>query len=498
MRRSLARTAALALLLAASGCGDPDLWARYRAEREFWIAERSVNRLFVQPRAARPMDFVRAERAYGQIVQDFPPARWARPGGSRVALDVAEISGRATLALARLADIQGRRDEAVAGYGRVVETWHLLPALSLDAEVLRAGAYERAGQDEAALAAWERIARGYAPVYESDGVVEHAVFDAVRRLALGWEAMGRVARRDSLLEAEVTRLDQAVGRQQGREAAAPLLDALGDAHEMRGDVDAARAAWRQALAMPATPAARETRVLAMGERWIDAGRPDSALRWANWAASGFGRHGRLKGLTQMARCQQLGGRPDSALAIYDQILTEFRRDDDATAEARFQRAVIYEASDRWMQARSEFSALCAAQPTHPRALEAWARVVQHLRREGDVDMANLEATHGLATLDGLLATQHDENVKRRVGEARVAVMLAQARIREAIEALRSVWGASGISTEGAALGATAAAAAAANLRDEALARSLWQILAESAPDPDLRREARRELGQLPS
>jgi tetratricopeptide (TPR) repeat protein len=374
-----------------------------------------------------------------------------------------------------------------------VEDLPHLSGITLEAEVRRAQILERTGDEAGALSAWERVARGYEPVDGAAGEVRVEVLEATGRLARGWEAAGAEARRDSMLEAEVVRLEAAAEKQHGRGGAAGLLDAVGEVQEMRGDLDAARNAWRRALAEPAPDSARARRVLEMGERWLRAERPDSAMAWARWPLGQFFGDARRDALDLQARAWRAVGLPDSALAVYDRILAEFNRDPDATAEARFQRALVLEERDRWMQARAEFSALCASQPTHPRALEAWVRVVTHLEHAGERDMANLEARHALDAMDGLLATQHDEAVRRRVGETRAAVMLAQGKPREAIEALRTVWNVSGLSLEGSALGARVAAAASAELHDEALARSLWQILAERAPDPEIRRQARAQL-----
>jgi tetratricopeptide (TPR) repeat protein len=239
-------------------------------------------------------------------------------------------------------------------------------------------------------------------------------------------------------------------------------------------------------------------VLTLGERWLAGGRPDSALRWAEWASEGFGRIARAEALDLAARSEMRAGRPDSALAVWNVILVEFERDPDATASARFSRAEALEATDRWTQARTELSALCAAQPTHPRALDAWVRVVTHYRREGEIELARIEAEHALGTFTLLLTSQHDPGVRRRVGEARVGVLLALGRTREAIEALREVWSGEGVSPAGAILGAQAARNAGSELHDEALARSLWQILAERAPDPEVRREAAAALERRPS
>ena len=59
-------------------------------------------------------------------------------------------------------------------------------------------------------------------------------------------------------------------------------------------------------------------------------------------------------------------------------------------------------------------------------------------------------------------------------------------------AFASYLAATAVTRQVAALGAEAARIAGTRLHDEALARSLWQILAKRAPDPDLRRRAAAE------
>ena len=74
--------AAAAVLVLLAGCGDSELWERWRAERAFWHAQREVERILVRPQVAKPSDFVRAEAGFRSIVRDFPASRWARAGAT--------------------------------------------------------------------------------------------------------------------------------------------------------------------------------------------------------------------------------------------------------------------------------------------------------------------------------------------------------------------------------------------------------------------------------
>ena len=92
---------AMALLAGTlSGCGRAELWARDRADREFWRARRSLQRIEINPAIASEYDYDRAIEAFDRVVTRFPAQRWARPEGLRDPLtrDVALVSGRAMLA----------------------------------------------------------------------------------------------------------------------------------------------------------------------------------------------------------------------------------------------------------------------------------------------------------------------------------------------------------------------------------------------------------------
>jgi len=487
MRRSLPPLIALLGALALSGCGDPLLWARWRAERSAWRADREVMRIFVNPRVARPEDFQRAERAFQRVARDFPAASWVDRPEPR-ARDVAEISGQASLALARLAELQGRTGEALREYARISETWKSYPELRLDALDHLGSALDDSGRTDDALIPWEAAAREFPAWDSTHQEVRVPVLEAPLRLAKIWTSRGQTVRRDSTLVDAERKLEAAVAETRNPGADAMLLDAIAQGRRARGDVSGAIETWRRTLQVPGPDTTRARRILRMGERQLEAGRPDSSIRYSKWAAS-FEGLARLPALELLADGFRQAGHPDSALDVYAGIMNDFSRDNDASARARYQRAMVLEGMGRWEQARSELSSLCASQPTHPLALESWTHVVEHYQRLGEKELARIEGDHGVAALDMLISTQHDEQLRVRTTEAKAAVQLADLRIADAASTLRKLWAAGPVTMPGAELGAAAARAASTQLHDAALARGLWQILSERSPDADVRREA---------
>ena len=411
--------------------------------------------------------------------------------------DVGEISARAALAAARLAELQARGEEAVAGYEKVEREWGALPELVLEAAVLRASALEVLSRDDEAHGVWESVSRRFEILDSAHATVRAPVVSAGLRVAEGWNERRRIPVRDSTLRSEEKRYRQALERVPDGPAATGLLDAIAEARSMRGDLDGALGAAREALFRigPDADSAKARRVQAIAERLFEAGRWDSARAYARWNQTAFHRLLRLPALELEARAWTRARRPDSALATYDRILDEYGSRPDADAEARFQRALLLEAIDQWTLARSEFSALYAAHPSHPRALESWAQVVAHHRRAGEMELARIEADHALAAIDQWIDIQHDESERGRAREARIRVQLEAGNTREAITDLQTLWNAVGLTPASARLGERAAEAADRELRDAALARNLWQILSGRAPDMGLRRRAAKALAR---
>ncbi len=487
-----------AALLALAGCGDAEHRERWRAERASWHAQREVDRILVRPQVAKPSDFARAEAGFRAIVAEFPAARWGAPGARGMTAEIGRISARSAVALARLAELQNRTAEALAGYRSAESAWTAYPDVALEAAMLAAATRTRI-DDPGAPAAWEHLARTYAADDPTTGEPRGAWLEAARQLADGFEAAGRTASRDSVLRAEEQTAERWLGAHAGHPASPLWMDAIAEARSRRGDAAGALAVERGALAQDFRLAAPERlrRILDLGERSLAAGRADSAMTYARWADREFEGIDRLRPLDLEARAFRVAGERDSALGVYDRILTEFPRREGEAAEARYQRAVLLEELDRWPLARSEYSALFAASPTHPRALQSWQRVILHERAAHQEELARIETEHALGALDQLIAMQHDEGERARTREARIGVLLAAGRTREGIRDLQDLWAAAGVTMTSGPLGETAAHEAETGLHDPALARSLWQILARSSPDRELRGRASAVLARTP-
>ena len=110
-RRWIVAIVALTLL---SGCGDPDLWARWQAQRGLWRANRAADVLMLRPGRLDPTEWTRLETGFRSISDAYPAGRWAgramNPGPAR---DVALASSQASLVLGELAARAGHDELAV-------------------------------------------------------------------------------------------------------------------------------------------------------------------------------------------------------------------------------------------------------------------------------------------------------------------------------------------------------------------------------------------------
>ncbi|MBI1799887.1 MAG: hypothetical protein HYR73_09425, partial [Candidatus Eisenbacteria bacterium] len=185
------RTAAFALgLIVIVGCADPALWPRWVAERDFWHARRLVDRIRVNPRFAKDSDYERAAEAFSSIGRRFPPSAWGHPALPGAARDVAIAAGRSAIAIAKLDEMRGRVESALAGYARAEQEWRAVPSVALEAAIARALVLERAGRASEALEAWGGIAAGYPMVDDERGEVIEPVMDAPLRVAAALERAG--------------------------------------------------------------------------------------------------------------------------------------------------------------------------------------------------------------------------------------------------------------------------------------------------------------------
>jgi len=485
---------ALAVLLA--GCGDPALWARYRAERDLWRARRTVERVALRPAMASPADIARARDALEAISRRYPIARWA-PAAARgpgAARDVVLIAGRAQLALGRIDEMESRLPQALERYARMSDLGYASPELEREAAEARAVASEHAGHPADAYASWARLCEIAPLIDPASGHALPVALEAPQRAAEQLANLGREAAADSLLDAASARLRAALAEPGlGPRDRAELYFALAGQRQSRGDLDGALDAMRGALGTGLASGPAQRTILSLGEQSLAAGRADSARIYARWAAAAPGALPPRDALLLEARAWQVSGPPDSALEAWGNLLDAYPKAQDEAAEARFQRGLILEGLGRWAQARTELHALAASQPTHPRAFEAQVHIVQHHARLGEMELARLEGRRAIEVMDQMIATQHDDEVQQRARRARADIWLAMGETGAAADALDDLWTRYPSGPVGAQAGLDAARLL-SGLGRRARADSIFAKLARDADDPAVRAAARATYG----
>jgi tetratricopeptide (TPR) repeat protein len=481
-----------------AGCGSSELWSRYGAERLFWRARKQVDRLQLNPSFVTDADYDRAAAAFRRVTNRFPASEWARPErlARPYARDVASLSGRSVIGLARIAEMRGRMEEAIAGYTEALENYRGVPAVALEASLALARALERSGRMSEANVAWLEIGRAFAMVDSATGDPVLPVLDAPLRVARQLAGEGRKTAADSVLVEASARYETALVEQTGRRAAPELWSRLSEARADLGDTDGSLWALRSALVEPAAEDLAPQLVLALADRALRGGRPDSALAYARWAETGFRGRVRQDALLLEGRIFEAAARPESALAVYETFIGDYPKSMDAVAGARFRRGVIYENLGHWQQARTEYRALVAGHPTHELSFAALERIVAWHLAKGEDELARIEGRRGIESLEHLLATQHDDDVQMLARRGRAELLDRVGDPAEACDALADVWKRYPDTPAGVAAAIRAAQIAETRLREPERALEIYEELAGHAGNPDTQRAARAAAERL--
>jgi hypothetical protein len=496
-RAAVAAIAAVCVLAALAGCGgDPDLWARYHAERLLWKARRAVAiaRLGLHDPAGNAA--ARAAGALDRVVSAYPPDRWA--AGEALARprarDVARLSGTAALLRAAL-DERAEHDEAAElRYADAAAAYAAIDSVAVAARVGEARVLERLGSNDAAAAAWIELAH-HAAELDSAGVAPWssrlaAPREAVRLLSL----LGRAAQADSVRASAATRLAAAAGRSAGTPVADDLWDTLAQLQRQSGRYDEARAALRAALSEPGADERRPERVLQLAILSRESRLPDTALVYATWAARDFAGPVALEASRALAHAWEDAGVADSALAVYKRLIEGLPPLGDLAARARLDRARLLDTMGHWEAARAELRALAMMQPTHPCGVAALVEIVRHHVREHEAVFAGVETKHAMDTFEHMLATQGDPGVRLETMMARADVFALTGRPLDAQREYSAAWRQQRSLAAAAKAGWRAARLADSALGDPPVARELYLELARHAADLDVRWQARQHLG----
>jgi tetratricopeptide (TPR) repeat protein len=442
MRRVTRHPGLVALLAAsclAAGCGDENVWARWRAEQSLYRARSLERRLLKPGRSPGPAAYARVEARYELIVSRFPAARWAGAlAETGPARQVGAATAEAALALVGLEALQGRDSSAAVRAARAESAFAERPDIVARAAVARRRALARLGRfDEALeerrrLAAMDPVARPGPPRLIAD------VLTAPLDLAAELRERGAAAEADSVLARAARRFAGAMPRLEDEDQVR-LCDAIVPLCAARGDARGALLASRFSLLhSPAWQA--PDRVKAMAATAYDAGAPESVQAYSRWAAT-LSDMRRVRGQAWLAEAhawEQLG-RPDSALARYDAVLSGWADPGVVGAPARYGRATLLERIGQWDRARGDYLALAAAWPSEPLAFRSLVRIVRHEFDAGEPERARASGQAALAAIGPILEHDRDPIVQRAGRIARAELITALTGGLAAEEALLDLW-----------------------------------------------------------
>jgi tetratricopeptide (TPR) repeat protein len=475
------------------------LWARYRAERSLWYANRILERLRLGL-SDKPAELaVDASVQLDRIIESFPASTWATPDAlrRRMAADVARISGTAGLWRAQVDEDAGRQALAEREYETTGHDFTHLDAIAVPAAAGAGRCLERLDREEEAVeirrSALQRpwVDPAVADVYPD---MPGLATDHVRLL----EWLGRSADADSVRTTLLAMLSRERRRWTGKPAACDLAVAAADLEASGGHLDAARQTLRYAMA-EAAPAARRGEILvALARRSREAVAPDTVAAYAAWAAREF--PGPIEAETQLelARAWQAAGVAETALEVYKRLIDSMPQTAEVSAIARHERAALLERLDRWEAARSELRTLATLQPGHALGLDAQVAIVRHNVRAGEMELARIEGRQAIDALDRLLLVQRDAGVQRQARAARAEVLALIGKPREALHAYAQLW-ALAPGTPEADWGGWHALMIADTALGDRQAASRWAgQLATRAQDLEVRRRAQRRHAEYAS
>ncbi|MEA3409129.1 MAG: tetratricopeptide repeat protein [Candidatus Eisenbacteria bacterium] len=190
----LAGAVAFALLAGSLGCGtDPGLRDRYAAEKLAWRAAKAVQAMRANPGLATDEMRENVADIYGEIVDRFPPPDDASVL-SQAQLDVAAIVARSRMELAEIAVGSEDMDEAVRLYASVRDGYSYNRDLSVEASVALAKITELSGHWEDAVAVYEGLMSDWPPARDEAAIPDARILRAPIRVATGYFAREEEAR----------------------------------------------------------------------------------------------------------------------------------------------------------------------------------------------------------------------------------------------------------------------------------------------------------------
>ncbi len=440
MRRSRWILAVLALFVVGCSSG-ADVGRRYRAERALWKANKAWEELAIRPDLIQDEQRLAVADRFEEIADRYGavPATTDTSVASLALRETRAIAARAKLSAAQMVAAQGDLERADRIYAEIEQEFTDLPGMAGDASLNRAVLAEGDSRPDDAIASYQRVVDTVEPHTGVRGV-EGTVLQIPLRIA----RMKAEAAPDTTAAARAPYYDDAKayyakviadhpGTALALEARSRLVDVATDLRRWNDAVEQLRILDEESRRIePPAGDPGEVR-FALAEAQLKVGQADSSRSTLQSLLRDDPESAYApRALITLAMRAYTDGRPDDALALLDQVVSEYGDDEDNVATALLQKARILDRTDRWAEALDIYRALPREHPVTEPALLAPLEIAAHYGRVGDADARAQALTAAEESYRKALERYPSEQFAASVRAKLTEIYLTEKRYREAM------------------------------------------------------------------
>ena len=382
---------ALALLAGLLGCGsEPGLRDRYVAEKLVWKASKAVHAMRANPGLATDEMRERVADIYGEIIDRFPPPDDAS-ALSQAELDVAAIAARSRMELAEMAVQSEDTEEAVRLYDSVREGYSYDRDLAIEASIALAEVTELDGRWEDAVAVYERLMADWPPAQAQMGTPDARILRAPIRVAAGYVSRGDEVRgRDWFDRARDYYSDRA-DEWPGTRTAELAMSFRAETFLMEERWGDAAAAYEELDRDYGHDANRPVIWLTLADIYANKLNRTSTARsyYLKVVESYPDDIASATAALALAEAEMARGEHETARSRLEDVVERFAEDEAVRSTAIGHLAFSYESQGLWDSALAQLNALAREHPTTLYGLTALQHVAEHYEELGEDDAARV-------------------------------------------------------------------------------------------------------------
>jgi len=374
------------LILAASCQSRRGLSGRYRAEKEFFVADKMATRILNERGLGRVSNTQEIVRLFDSLISRFSLETLEDRSqySEREARAIKDIVWKASLRAAGLVSLSGDTEETVRRYKAISERFGSDEQLAPMALYLGARAREASGEWNESLEAYEKIIDGFLSGDWGIGSFEERMMEIPYLMARLIEpshderTLGSVMERGRVFFEWVAESDSTLA----------VYSRLGEARTY-----ALEKRWRHHVSslrdllgssLPGLDAVRPLVFLDVALAYKDGlAMQDSALSYCSLVVRDYSSHtAAAEALFIEASILRERGELEKARRLFQTLAA---RRSGVSAPAMLELGALYETLGRWEDARAEYGSLRGFFPHSVHNYEALLRVIRHYKATGDRD-----------------------------------------------------------------------------------------------------------------